>query len=183
MIDHALDDVVLIAAVTNDRVIGQGLHMPWPRIPSDLPRFKQFTKGNAIIVGRTTLDSHGSLENRTNIALSRNPEIGQKYLGVHFVDSVEAGIELARSHHEIPYITGGGEIYRQAIERNLPTIYEITHLDMEVGEHPDNVYFPDIDFGKLRIVEEDHRHGGVHEKGRDAGRAYPDYSFVTYVRT
>uniref|UniRef100_UPI001BC83454 dihydrofolate reductase n=1 Tax=Escherichia coli TaxID=562 RepID=UPI001BC83454 len=52
--DADLDpDLVLVAAVAENGVIGDGDGMPW-HYPADLAHFKRLTTGHPAIVGRTT---------------------------------------------------------------------------------------------------------------------------------
>lgn len=62
-----------IAAMSLNRVIGQGNKIPW-HLPEDFKWFKQMTTGNVVIMGRKTFESLGKpLPNRINIVLSRHP--------------------------------------------------------------------------------------------------------------
>ena len=66
--------VYLIAAVSENDVIGMNGKLPW-RLPLDLKWFKMNTKAGAVIMGRKTWDSLPvkPLPNRLNIVVSRRP--------------------------------------------------------------------------------------------------------------
>ena len=63
-----------IAAMSENRVIGEGNRIPW-HLPDDFKWFKRMTSGNVVIMGRKTFESLGNkpLPNRINIVLSRHP--------------------------------------------------------------------------------------------------------------
>lgn len=64
-----------IAAMSENRVIGRGLEIPW-RIPEDFRWFKQQTQGKIVVMGRKTFESlQKPLPNRINVVLSRNPKL------------------------------------------------------------------------------------------------------------
>src|SRR5215212_9525460 len=66
-------DVVIVAAVGANGVIGSNNALPW-RLKSDLTHFRALTLGKPVIMGRKTFLSLGRpLGGRTNIVLSRDP--------------------------------------------------------------------------------------------------------------
>ena len=63
-------EIIAIAAVAANGVIGAGNDIPW-RIPADWKRFKALTTGNVLIMGRKTYDSIGrSLPGRTTFVIA-----------------------------------------------------------------------------------------------------------------
>lgn len=67
--------IILIAAMADNRVIGNKGQLPW-NLPEDLGNFKRLTTGGVIVMGRKTFESIGrSLPNRRNIVLSSQPLI------------------------------------------------------------------------------------------------------------
>ena len=64
--------VSLIVAMAQNGVIGRDNGLPW-RLPADLKRFKAFTLGKAILMGRKTFESIGKpLPGRANLVLTRD---------------------------------------------------------------------------------------------------------------
>ena len=62
-----------IAAMSLNRVIGDGNKIPW-HLPEDFKWFKKMTLGNTIVMGRKTFESLGRpLPNRKNLILTRHP--------------------------------------------------------------------------------------------------------------
>lgn len=65
-------DIVLVAAVAENGVIGRDNALPW-RLKSDLRHFRALTIGKPVLMGRKTFLSIGKpLSARTNIVVSRS---------------------------------------------------------------------------------------------------------------
>jgi len=62
-----------IAAMSENRVIGQGSRIPW-HLPEDFKWFKKMTMGNIAVMGRRTFESlRKPLPNRKSLVLTRHP--------------------------------------------------------------------------------------------------------------
>ena len=109
--------IVLVAAVADNGVIGQGGTLPW-RLKSDMQGFRATTWGKPVVVGRTTYLSFTKrpLPGRTNIVVTRDADF--RSAGAVVTTSFEnaravaLGDALRRSAGEIAVI-GGAEIYAQ----------------------------------------------------------------------
>ncbi|WP_180897211.1 dihydrofolate reductase [Martelella soudanensis] len=146
-------DIVLIAAVAENGVIGRAGDMPW-HLASDFKRFRAITMGKPQIMGRKTFASIGKpLPGRTNIVVSRDPGLAiegcltaatlEDALALAKADAVEKGMD------EI-CIQGGGEIYRQAIH-NADRL-RITHVETALEG---DTTFPEIDPALWKVTEEE----------------------------
>jgi dihydrofolate reductase len=85
--------VSLIVAMAQNGVIGRDNALPW-RLPEDLKRFKAFTLGKTILMGRKTYESIGRpLPGRANLVLTRD----RNWIaaGVIVVHSVEQALTQA----------------------------------------------------------------------------------------
>ncbi len=99
-----------IAAMSQNRVIGQGNQIPW-HLPEDFKWFKKMTTGNVVVMGRKTFESIGRpLPNRTTIILSRS---NFQFPGMATVGSLEEIVKLAGDRPI--FICGGAQIYEQAL--------------------------------------------------------------------
>ncbi|MDB5618596.1 dihydrofolate reductase [Tardiphaga sp.] len=164
--------IVLIVAVAENGVIGQGNAIPW-RLKSDMQRFKALTMGKPIVMGRKTFESlRRPLPGRTNIVITRNPDY--RAAGAVVTTSFAAAREVAsgdalrRSATEIAVI-GGAEIYAQWMD--AADRLEIT----EVHAKPEgDAYFAPI---HTAIWEEVGR-----VRNAAAGEDSVDFSYVTYRR-
>jgi dihydrofolate reductase len=99
-----------IAAMSLNRVIGQGNRIPW-HLPEDFKWFKKMTTGQVVVMGRKTFESIGQpLPHRTTIVLSRT---GFQHPGVQTVADLGA-IDLATETRQV-FICGGAQVYAQAL--------------------------------------------------------------------
>lgn len=141
--------IVTIAAVAENMVIGDGTDVPW-HIPADWDRFRELTTDNFVIMGRKTYESIGRpLPNRTTIVLTRSGDFeAPAAMGktrVLVAQDIEEAIHTARTARgsmpdDIIYIAGGGEIYAQTMDK--ANALDITW----VKQSPDGeVHFPEID--------------------------------------
>ena len=122
--------VSLIAAVSNNWVIGNGPDIPW-HLPADFAYFKKITTGHPIIMGRTTFESIGKpLPERQNIVVTRNTEY-QVPEGVVVACSVEDAIAVADTSSGEVFIIGGAQIYKDSLDNGLIDKVYITYVDVD----------------------------------------------------
>ena len=158
--------VSLIVAMAQNGVIGRDNTMPW-RLPQDMKRFRAFTLGKPILMGRKTFESIGSpLPGRVNLVLTRDRAWYAH--GVIVVHSVDEALTQAEASAELVAI-GGAEIYRLVLPF-ARRIY-LTHVHADV---PGDIYFPDFDSTQWADVE-----CSMHPA--DDEHAYP-LTFVTLER-
>lgn len=157
----------MIAAIGRKRELGKGNDLLW-KIPDDLKRFRDTTKGHPILMGRKTYDSIGRpLPHRTNIVITR--DINWKAEGVLTADSVEEGIRIARlkpGNDEI-FIIGGGQIYALG----LP-IADKLYLTIVDDEKEADSFFPEYErFFTKKTFEESRETDGLKYSWVDFERA------------
>ena len=121
-------EIVLVAAVAENGVIGRRGGLPW-RLKSDLQHFRALTLGKPVVMGRKTWDSIGRpLPGRTNIVATRDPAFTAR--GAVVAD-LAAALEVARAdalrrNVDAIAVIGGGDIYAQVFA--LATRLEITRV-------------------------------------------------------
>jgi dihydrofolate reductase len=113
--------VSLIVAASENGVIGKDNDLIW-HLPNDMRFFKETTLNHHVIMGRKNFESiphkYRPLPNRTNIVITRQTDY--KANGSVVVNSVEAALEIAKENGDKePFIIGGGQIYKLALEANL----------------------------------------------------------------
>lgn len=164
-------EIIVVAAVAENGVIGRDGDMPW-HLSSDLKRFKKVTLGKPVIMGRKTFQSIGKpLPGRLNIVVSRTLE---HLDGIRVVPDLGvalqiAGQSLAQTEEASICVIGGGEIYRQAIDH--ADQLDITHVQAVVEG---DTLFPEIDAEDWRCISEEFVPAGE----RDSH----DMRFATYKR-
>ncbi len=147
-----------IAAVSRSGCIGRRNDIPW-NVPADMRYFMQTTRGHHVITGRKNYEAMGKLSRRTNIIVTR--QNNYKANGCIIVQSIEAGIELARFNgEEEAFIIGGGQIYQMAFDKKIIDKLYLTELDLEVENC--EVFFPKID--RSEWTEISRREGVIDEK-------------------
>jgi dihydrofolate reductase len=155
-------DIIIIAAMAPNRVIGCQNRMPWS-IPEDLRQFKEKTLGHALIMGRKTYESLGRpLGGRENIVISRQPDLDLP--GCTVVSGLSQALDLCKDR-EKAFIIGGGEIFRLGL--SVATTLIISHLEKE---YEGDITFPD--FSGLGFVE----------ISREQFSASEPFTVVTYQR-
>ncbi len=127
-------EIILIAAMAANRVIGRGSEIPW-HIPGEQKRFKEITWGHPLIMGRKTYESIGRpLPGRRNIVITRNAKWQAAGCGV--VDSMEKALDCCPEAEKV-FVIGGAQIYQLALP--LATGLILTTFDAKVDG---DVYFP-----------------------------------------
>lgn len=128
-----MTDIVLIAALSENRAIGKDNDLPW-KLPSDLRHFKATTLGYPMIMGRKTWDSFGKrpLPKRDHIVISSSSAgLEDEYPNVFHAYDLREAIELARTmNDEKVFIIGGQMIFEQAI--HLATHMILSHVQTEI---------------------------------------------------
>ena len=113
--------VSLIVAVSENGVIGKANDLIW-HLPKDMKFFKKTTLGHHVIMGRKNFESiphkFRPLRNRINIIITTQVDYLAK--DCITVNSVEDALEIARQNGDKePFIIGGGQIYKIALEKDL----------------------------------------------------------------
>ena len=164
--------IVLIAAVAENGVIGQGGTMPW-RLKSDMQHFRALTMGKPVVMGRKTWLSLSvkPLPGRTNIVVTRDVTFTAP--GALVAGSLGVALEAARGdalrRGTDVMVIGGAEIYRQAMP--LAGRLEITRIRMQPEG---DTAFPPIDPAVWREASREPHPAGERD---DAA-----FDFVSYVK-
>jgi dihydrofolate reductase len=162
--------LVLVAAVAENGVIGQGGRLPW-RLKSDMQHFRTVTLGKPVVMGRKTFLSLAKpLAGRTNIVVSRDPAFGTPGAVVAptlaAAMSAARGDALRRGAGEIAVI-GGADIY----EQTMPIADRLLITRVHLQPNGDTT-FPRIDPDIWREVERTEREAGPHDDASFASIVY-----------
>ena len=125
--------IKMIAAVSQDGIIGKDNKIPWS-YPEDMKFFRKQTAGATIIMGRYTWESIGSkpLPKRRNIVITRAKIEGvecfesmelaladTKYKasksGILLFESEEGKVAYEKLHNDV-WLIGGEQIYREGLQ-------------------------------------------------------------------
>ena len=157
----------MIAAMTEDRVIGIENTLPW-KLPNDMKWFRQNTLGKPIVMGRKTFESFGAkpLPGRTNIIVTRDQSYQAEDSIV--VYSIDEALKAAGDADEV-MIIGGASFYEQMLPKSDRLYLTFVKADLE-----GDAWFPEFDLNDWNEVESIH-----HEK--DEKNAYP-HRFAIFDR-
>jgi dihydrofolate reductase len=164
-------ELVLIAAVARNGVIGRDGALPW-HLSADMQHFRELTRECPVVMGRRTWDSlsprYRPLPGRSNIVVSRRP--GWTAEGAQVAPSLAAALRLAQQRvgaSKRVFVIGGAQLYREALP--LADVLELTEVQAEVAG---DAQFPFWDRGQFDEVSRV-------PQPAEAGLAF---HFVTYRR-
>lgn len=168
-----LMQISIISAVSQNHVIGKNNSLIW-HLPADMKFFKEKTTGHCVITGRKNYESipekFRPLPNRTNIVVTRNKNFSAP--GAEVVNTLEEAIALAKSKNETEvFIIGGGQIYSEAMEKNLADTLYITEIH---HAFEGDTFFPVFDKTKWKEVSR------ITVRADEKNKY--DFDFVTYTR-
>lgn len=128
----------MIACMDKFGVIGKNGSIPW-RYPADLKRFREYTMGGAMIMGRKTWESIGKpLPGRTTIVVTAGHLDSQDNL--FHTRTLEGAVQLAEGLG-LPkaVVVGGTRLYDEAMDTVVEArLYTIRDLAVRGGD----AYFP-----------------------------------------
>ncbi|TKB09986.1 dihydrofolate reductase [Desulforhopalus sp. IMCC35007] len=141
-------EIIIIAAMAQNRVIGVNNKMPW-HIPEELKLFKKTTIGYPMIMGRKTFESFPTpLPGRRHIVLSRNKEYQPK--GAEYASSLTEALDLCGDVEKV-FIIGGAEIFLHGFDVATHIILTVINKEVE-----GDVSFPH--FTSDEFIEERREH-------------------------
>ncbi len=147
-----------IAAMSLNRVIGNGLEIPW-HIPEDFKWFKETTMGQVLVMGRRTFDSIGkALPGRETMVLSRGDF---SHPDVTVIQSLDEVAPLLKGR--TAFIAGGAQIYEQALPLCSDLFLTVVQREVE-----GDVFFPAFEdsFEKESVLRAEKEFCIVHYKNR-----------------
>jgi len=136
----------LVAAMSENMVIGNGGSLPW-HIPPDLKWFNRLTTGHTVLMGRKTYESLGKiLPHRENIIITRQKNY--KVNGARVYHSLRKALHtLNKQGKDKVFIIGGEEVYKATINQADRLYITLVHLSVE-----GDAYFPPIPGDKFEEV-------------------------------
>ena len=161
--------IAIIVAASENNVIGRDGKLPW-HLPDDLKFFREMTEGHPLIMGRKTFESLPKLlPNRRHIVVTHDRTYNAE--GAEEASSLDEAIMFAHKDNptERIFIIGGGEIFRQAMDRA-----DVLHVTRVHAWIAGDVTFPDISPMVFEVTEK--REHPADEKHKFA------FTFLTYLR-
>lgn len=148
-------NLVSVAAVAENRVIGADGEIPWVSLPADREQYRARIAEDPIILGRRTFESmRDDLPGLAQIVVSRSMDTVDVD-SAQIAETVPAAIDAARAFDTgTAYVIGGGQIYalfQPYLDRMV--------LSRVPGEYPGDTYYPEWDLCAWELVETEPQEG------------------------
>ena len=142
-------ELISVAAVADNGVIGRNGELPWPSVPADKRQYRNRIADWPVILGRRTFDSmRDDLPGRVQVVLSRSVS-DYDIESAHHASGVDEAIEIVESlGDDRAYVIGGAGIYalfQPVVDRML--------LSRIPGEYDGDAYFPEWDTDEWTDVD------------------------------
>jgi len=130
--------ICLIAAASENNVIGADNRLSWD-LPTDFAYYKNTVRHKPIIMGRKTAESPDFFfSEKRNIVVTRQE--GYRKEGLEVANSLsEAFSRCLEAGEEEVFVTGGGELYRQALDKA-----DVLYLTRVHAQVEGDAYFPEF---------------------------------------
>ncbi|MDH3626048.1 MAG: dihydrofolate reductase [Acidobacteriota bacterium] len=120
--------MIMIAAMSSDRVIGAGDRMPWA-VPEEYAQFLSQVRDQCILMGRRSWEIFGAdLVQSENLVLTRSDAVEGKARPVH---SLDEAVTYAESRNQRLFVAGGASVYRLALPHATAMHLSTIHGDFE----------------------------------------------------
>ncbi|MFC7068994.1 dihydrofolate reductase [Halobaculum lipolyticum] len=142
-------ELVSVAAVADNGVIGDEGELPWPSIPADKEQYRSRIADAPVILGRTTFESmRDDLPGSAQIVLSRSVDAFDVDTAHHAADVEEAVAVAASLGADTAYVIGGAAIY----DLFQPHVDRMA-LSRVHGEYEGDSFYPEWDETDFELVE------------------------------
>lgn len=142
-------ELITVAAVAENGVIGRNGELPWPSIPADKRQYRNRIADWPVILGRRTFNSmRADLPGTAQIVLSRSTSEYDVESAHHAggIDDAVTAVESLGSDRA--YVIGGASIY----ELFQPVVDRMV-LSRVPGEYDGDAYFPEWDVNEWTVVD------------------------------
>lgn len=137
--------MILISAMSSNRVIGAGEGMPW-NVPEEYEQFREFIRDQTVVIGRRSYEIFGrDLTSAHTIVVSRQRS---SLDGATVCQNLTAALDLAAATGCTIFSCGGSSIY----EQTLPLATEL-YLSTIKRNYSGDRYFPEFDATEWDIAE------------------------------
>jgi dihydrofolate reductase len=144
-----MTELISVAAVAENAVIGRNGELPWPSIPDDKQQYRNRIAESPVILGRRTFDSmRDDLPGTAQIVLSRSESAFDVESARHASDINDAVATVESLGSDHAYVIGGAGIY----DLFQPVINRMV-LSRIPSEYDGDTYFPDWDTDEWTLVD------------------------------
>lgn len=139
--------MILISAMTRDRVIGNADGLPWS-IPDEYRQFLAHVRGQAVIFGRKSFEIFGQdLPDSELFVVSRSAAALER---AHVCRTVEEAAERARQTGRRVFSAGGASVYRLTMP-----MADAMYLSIIKEDYSGDTRFPEFNEEDWRVTRRD----------------------------
>lgn len=139
----------IIAAMSENHVIGQGNRLPW-HLPDEWEHFRKVTDGKAFLTGRKSFEAPDALHSSyKNVVLTRHPN-PEKQADPEYAEDLASGIALLKEENEV-FVLGGASVFGQALPLAEKLYLTIVHANVE-----GDAFFPKINWDHWELVSSEY---------------------------
>ncbi|MCO6047386.1 dihydrofolate reductase [Aeoliella sp. ICT_H6.2] len=136
----------IIAAMSENRVIGQAAGMPW-NVPEEYEQYLEFVRGATVLMGRRSFEIFGADVTAAHIVVLSHSS--RPATGATVCQNLPEALDAAKAFGKPIFSCGGAEVYQQTI----PLVTEML-LSTIKGEYEGDTYFPEFDAFEWKVAEE-----------------------------
>jgi dihydrofolate reductase len=141
-------EVISVAAVAENDVIGKGNSLPWS-LPHEVDRYRERVAGHPVVIGRRTFEMFSDPPGREQIVLSRT-ERDWDDPRVHHAGGVDDALDVARHlDDDVLYVLGGSAIYEAFLDVADRQLLSRVH-----GEYDGDATYPEFDRDEWTLADE-----------------------------
>jgi dihydrofolate reductase len=141
-------DIVSVAAVAENGVIGTGDKLPW-HLPHESQRYRERVANEPVALGRRTFEMFDDLPGRAQVVLSRTDR-DWNHPTAHHASDVDHAIAIAEDlDADTFYVLGGSAIYALFLD-----VVDRQRISRVHGEYDGDAYYPEFDADEWTLVDE-----------------------------
>ena len=159
--------IALIAAMSENRVIGRGNRLPW-QMPADWENFRKITHDKPFIMGRNSFVAEDRLLSTYKSVILSHHTLKDLPPNCQQAHTIKESLELLAGEPEI-FILGGQHIFEQTLHIANYLYLTIVHTVID-----GDTFFPEFDHTKWRVMNNT-------RFSKDDENPF-DYSFIEYQR-
>lgn len=138
--------LIIIAAMSENRCVGQGEHLPW-KLPDEWEYFKKTTEGKPFLIGRKSYEAPDGLYSRyRNVVVSSHDDLTLKHQPAEQAHNLDEALAMLANEEEV-FVLGGVSIFKEMLPRANRLYLTIVHATIE-----GDAYFPEIDWKDWKEV-------------------------------
>ena len=141
--------LIIIAAMSENRCVGQGDHLPW-KLPDEWEYFKKTTDGKPFLIGRKSYEApDGLYSSYRNVVVSSHDDLALNHQPAEQAPNLDAALTMLANEEEV-FVLGGVSIFKEMLPRVDKLYLTIVHATIE-----GDAYFPEIDWTNWKEIYSD----------------------------